>query len=238
MAIKLYSLLLLTVLGYTLGYAQYPGNPLPQYPEAWTTQWITHPDIDQTAHNLIHFRNTFALEEVPDQFVVHVSGDNRYRLYVNGQEAGYGPQLGDIRHWRYETLDLAPYLQKGQNIVAVEVMNWGVERSYGIISFRTGFLMQAHTPVATVLNTGYDSRWKVHRNEGVFGKTVHWRGGGEKVAATYPTAQGPITVDYRLEKPGQPTGQAVLPATTHGTFVWKEGTTILKPGVNTLDFQN
>lgn len=185
MARKIYSSLLLTLLGCVFCYAQYPGHTLPQYPEAWNTQWITHPGIDQTAYSLIHFRNAFSLETPPEQFVVHVSGDNRYRLYVNGQEASYGPQLGDVRHWRYETLDLAPYLQEGENIVAAEVMNWGVERSYGIVSFRTGFLLQGHTPETAVLNTGYDSQWKVLKNEGVFEKTVYWRTGGEIVGGFY-----------------------------------------------------
>lgn len=169
--------------------AQYPGNPLPQYPQntgaQWNSQWITHPHIDKTAYGLIHFRNTFELPEKPASFVVHVSGDNRYRLYVNGQEVAYGPQLGDIRHWRYETLDLAPFLQKGKNTVAAEVINWGVERSYGIISFKTGFLLQGNTEKEQFLNTNYNSTWKVLKNDGFHEKTVFWRGSGEIVGGFY-----------------------------------------------------
>lgn len=82
---------------------------------------------------------------MPEQFIVHVSGDNRYRLFVNEKEVVYGPQLGDMRHWRYETIDLAPFLKQGKNCIAAEVMNWGIERSYGIISFKTGFLLQGHS---------------------------------------------------------------------------------------------
>ncbi len=166
-------------------YAQYPHHELSQYPEEWNAQWITHPDIDKTAYNLIHFRNTFELENVPSTFIVHVSGDNRYRLHVNGQEVCYGPQLADMRHWRYETIDLAPFLQKGENVVAAEVMNWGVERSYGIISFKTGFLLQGHSPQETFLNTGYGSKWTVLLNQGMHEKPVYWRGGGEIVGGFY-----------------------------------------------------
>jgi len=166
-------------------YAQYPNQPLPQYPETWNSRWITHPDIDQTAYGLIHFRNTFDLNTKPERFVVHVSGDNRYRLYVNGQEVCYGPQLGDMRHWRYETVDLAPFLNQGKNTVAAAVMNWGVDRSYGIISFRTGFLLQGHTEDETFLNTNYNSQWKVFKNQGMNEKTVYWIGGGEIVGGFY-----------------------------------------------------
>ncbi|MDD4425202.1 MAG: family 78 glycoside hydrolase catalytic domain [Mariniphaga sp.] len=166
-------------------FAQYPGLDLPQYPGRWNSQWITHPEIDKTAYNLIHFRNTFTLESVPERFIVHISGDNRYRLYANGQEVCYGPQLGDMRHWRYETIDLAPYLKKGENTLAAEVMNWGVERSYGIVSFKTGFLLQGNSHEEMKINTNYNSNWKVFRNEGIFEKTVYWRGGGDIVGGFY-----------------------------------------------------
>jgi alpha-L-rhamnosidase len=164
--------------------AQYAGNPLPQYPAQWNASWITHPDIDKTAHRQVHFRKTFELARVPEKFVVHVSGDNRYRLYVNGQEVAYGPQLGDMRHWRYETIDLASFLKAGQNLIAAEVINWGVERSYGIISFKTGFLMQGNSEKEWPANTN-SSGCKVFENKSVHEKTVYWRGGGEIVGGFY-----------------------------------------------------
>ena len=166
-------------------FAQYPNHTLPQYPDEWNSQWITHPDIDKTAYGLIHFRNTFQLDIKPEKFIIHVSGDNRYRLYINGKEVCYGPQAGDVRHWRYETLDVAPFLQKGKNIVAAEVMNWGVERSHGIISYKTGFLLQGNSKKEHIINTNSWDQWKVWENEGMQEKTVFWRGGGEIVGGFY-----------------------------------------------------
>lgn len=160
-------------------------SQLQSYPETWNSQWITHPDIDKTAYNHILFRKTIELEHVPNEFIVHVSGDNRYRLYVNEKEVCYGPQLSDTRHWRYESIDLSSFLNKGKNIIAAEVMNWGVERSYGIISFKTGFLMQGNSDREYLINTDYDSSWKVFRNIGMHEKTVYWRGGGDIVGGFY-----------------------------------------------------
>ena len=54
------------------------------------------------------------LREKPARFVVHVTADNRYQLFVNGARVAWGPARGDLDHWRYETLDLAPYLKAGQ----------------------------------------------------------------------------------------------------------------------------
>ncbi len=166
-------------------FAQYPNHTLPQYPEEWNSQWITHPDIDKTAYGLVHFRNTFQLDTKPEKFIVHVSGDNHYRLYINGKEVCYGPQAGDVRHWRYETIDVAPFLQKGKNIVAAEVMNWGIERSHAIISYKTGFLLQGNSKKEHIINTNSWSQWKVWKNEGMHEKTVFWRGGGEIVGGFY-----------------------------------------------------
>ena len=42
-----------------------------------------------------------------------MSADNRYRLYVNGEQVASGPQRSDVMHWRYETIDLAPRLRSG-----------------------------------------------------------------------------------------------------------------------------
>ncbi len=165
--------------------AQYDNHILPQFPDEWNSQWITHPDIDKTAYGLIHFRNTIQLDSKPEKFIIHVSGDNRYRLYINGKEVCYGPQAGDVRHWRYETLDVASFLQKGKNTIAAEVMNWGIERSHALISYKTGFLIQGNSKKEQLINTDSWSTWKVLKNEGVHEKTVFWRRGGEIVGGFY-----------------------------------------------------
>ncbi|MFC2089864.1 alpha-L-rhamnosidase C-terminal domain-containing protein [Bacteroidota bacterium] len=164
---------------------QYADHTLPQFPEDWNSNWISHPEVDKAAFGLIHFRNTIELESVPEAFIIHVSGDNRYRLHVNGIEVSYGPQLADMRHWRYETIDIAPYLNEGKNVIAAEVMNWGVDRSYGIISFKTAFLLQGHSKDEELLNTGYNSKWKVYKNEAVFEKPVYWLKGKDIIGGFY-----------------------------------------------------
>ncbi len=165
--------------------AQYPNHTLPEYPAEWNSGWITHPDIDETAHNEILFRQVFTLEERPDTFIIHLSADNRYRLFVNGKQVVFGPQLADIRHWRYETINLAPFLKTGENVIAASVMNWGVDRSYGIISNRTAFLCQGNSGKETFLNTGWEGNWKVFHNHSVYEKPVDWIFGGQIVGGFY-----------------------------------------------------
>ena len=76
------------------------------------------------------------------QYLVHVSADNRFVLYVNGHRVGDGPARGDLAHWRYETFDLAPYLSAGTNLVTATVWNFGIYAPTAQITDRTAFLLQ------------------------------------------------------------------------------------------------
>ena len=70
---------------------------LPHLEASLDATWITHPDAAPHAFGVFHFRRTFELEDVPDAFIVHVSADNRYRLFVNGQSVAAGPQRSAIQ---------------------------------------------------------------------------------------------------------------------------------------------
>ena len=76
--------------------------------------WIAPPDSAPQAYGVYLFRNTFELADVPTQFDVHVSADQRYRLYANGVEVAFGPSPGNLKRWRFETVDLAPFLHVRQ----------------------------------------------------------------------------------------------------------------------------
>jgi alpha-L-rhamnosidase len=122
--------------------------------------WIAPPNIPGDSFVVFHVRRSFDLATVPPHFVVHVSADNRYRLFVNGVSVASGPQRSDVAHWRYETLDLAPQLHAGRNVLAAVVWNWGAERPVAQHSHRTGFLVQADSVrEAALVNSG--AGWKL-----------------------------------------------------------------------------
>ncbi|MCK5694287.1 MAG: glycoside hydrolase, partial [Bacteroidales bacterium] len=73
---------------------------------SWKAQWITHPTASVLDYGVFLFRNEFRLERVPESLVVHLSADNRYKLWVNGQMVTTGPAKGSFNYWRYETIDL------------------------------------------------------------------------------------------------------------------------------------
>ncbi len=57
----------------------------------WASKWITHPDISGQEFGVYLFRKSINLENISEEFVIHVSADNRYKLYVNGEYIGNGP---------------------------------------------------------------------------------------------------------------------------------------------------
>jgi alpha-L-rhamnosidase len=60
--------------------------------------WIFSPLAGGTEFGVFHFRRVFELNATPSNFVVHVSADNRYRLFVNGRQVSSGPQRSDLMH--------------------------------------------------------------------------------------------------------------------------------------------
>lgn len=124
----------------------------------WEAEWISVPESNPTGYGVYYFRKHIELSKVPNTYPVYVSADNRYKLVVNGQQVSLGPARGDLNHWNYETVDLAPFLRKGSNVIAAQVWNEGELRSEGQISFRTAFILQGVTSEAQVINT--NETWK------------------------------------------------------------------------------
>lgn len=127
----------------------------------WQAYWIAPNQDDGQDFGVHHFRRRFELDQVPADYLVHVSADNRYELLVNGQLATRGPARGDTNHWRFETVDLAPLLRTGFNLVTAVVWNFGEDRPVAQFSRRTAFILQGETD--TTLNTG-DGEWRVMSN--------------------------------------------------------------------------
>ena len=69
------------------------------------------------------FTLRFDLEEVPAEAVLRVSAVNRYRFFVNGTSCAFGPRKGDRYSQYFETVDAAPLLRRGENLLAAYVVS-------------------------------------------------------------------------------------------------------------------
>lgn len=166
-------------------------QPSPQLrTQKWTARWISAPGISGQEYGVYHFRKNFDLAEKPDSFHIAVSADNRYKLYVNGQLASLGPARGDLLHWNYEFVDIAPWLRKGQNTLAAVVWNGGPLSPEAQITQQTAFILQGNTARERVADTGPD--WRVTANRAYTAlpfrpNTYYVAGPGDRIdAAQYP----------------------------------------------------
>jgi len=146
----LLSLFICSYIGYSQNNKDINTNLLEYF---WQAEWITHSDITGHEYGVYHFKKNFELNDPKEPFIIHISADNRYKLYVNGKYAGNGPARGSLLRWRYETIDISPYLKKGGNTIVATVWNFGEFSPGAQISHCTGFILQGNSQHESVLNT-------------------------------------------------------------------------------------
>ena len=128
----------------------------------WQAQWCAHPDGPGHDPALFLFRKTLTLDAAPARFIVHVSADQRYQLFVNGTRVAYGPARGDLLHWRFETIDLAPFLYPGENVIGAKVWSAGIMAPWAQHTAHTAFIVQGDTDAEKTVNT--PGGWTVYHD--------------------------------------------------------------------------
>jgi hypothetical protein len=128
----------------------------------WIAKWISYPDNSNTDYGVYLFRKEISINTIPGKFIVHVSADNRYKLYINGVYVCNGPARSHLFKWNFESIDISSYLHPGKNIIASIVWNFAGHRPLAQISGHTGFIMQGNTKEANNINT--DTSWVVLKN--------------------------------------------------------------------------
>ena len=123
---------------------------------------------------MLRFRKVIELVQVPEHFLVDVSADNQFILFVNKQSVGSGPSRSDLAHWKYESYDLAPFLRPGKNVLAATVWNFGTNAALNQITDRTAFLLRGNGEAERVADT--NDTWQVEQETGIRTLPVQIRG--------------------------------------------------------------
>lgn len=152
------------------GYNQNMINPS-LLQQRWQAHWISVQGEPVNDFGVYHFRKSFTLESIPAHFVIHVSADNRYKLFVNGHFASLGPARCDVYNWNFETVDIAPFLKVGKNVLASVVWNYAERKPSAQMSLnKTGFLVQGNDKAEQVVNT--NNTWKGIRDNAYSSSTA------------------------------------------------------------------
>lgn len=103
----------------------------------WPCPWI-EPSVPVSAPFVAAYRLRFQVEEAA-QVRVHVSADERYALWLDGELVGRGPERGDRDHWFFDSYDLD--FAAGEHVLVARVSNLGELAEVSQMTVRHGFLL-------------------------------------------------------------------------------------------------
>lgn len=106
----------------------------------------------------VAFRRMFDLKHAPIAASLHLFADSRYLLWINGQHVLRGPSRFHPKRPEYDTLDIAPYLQTGPNVIVVLVHHYAGATNGRIIRHDPGLTALLIAEGKEILRSGDD--WK------------------------------------------------------------------------------
>jgi len=124
---------------------------------SWHAQWITATQSQSATNTWISFRKEINLDAPPDSAITRIAVDSKYWLWINGEmvvfEGGLkrGPNPQDTY---YDEIDIAPYLKKGRNTIAVLVWYFGKNGFSHNSSGQAGMVFEADIPGQPILSDG------------------------------------------------------------------------------------
>lgn len=127
------------------------GADLPWFRQGlWPCSWIACPGAGSPPF-VTAYRLAFRAAQAA-RVRLHVAGDERYDLYLDGEWVGRGSERGAPDSWFFETyeLDLTP----GEHLLAARVYSLGPQSAQAQMSVHPGFLLGAEGAWLPALSTG------------------------------------------------------------------------------------
>ena len=131
----------------------------------WTAKWIWGSENPAEKNVWMCFSKRVTLDKIPEELTAHISADSKYWLYINGETVVFEGSVkrgADENSGYYDSVDIAPYLKKGENSVCALVWYWDDETSYSYHgSGQGGFLFEAVGEEVSILS---DGSWRAKRH--------------------------------------------------------------------------
>jgi hypothetical protein len=131
----------------------------------WQAKWIWDKENLTQENVWMCFVKNVTLDKETQELIAHISADSKYWLYINGETVVFegsvkrGP---DKNSGYYDSVDIAPYLRKGENSICALVWYWDGETSYSYSgSGQGGFIFEAINENVAIVS---DKSWKVKRS--------------------------------------------------------------------------
>jgi alpha-L-rhamnosidase len=95
---------------------------------SWKAKWISTEQCQSATNTWLAYRKTVNIEEIPAKALARIAVDSKYWLWINGKsvvfEGGLKRTANPLDTY-YDEVDIAPFLQSGENIIAVLVCYFG-----------------------------------------------------------------------------------------------------------------
>jgi hypothetical protein len=120
-------------------------------------------DCSEHLNRHVLFRKSFNLDKSPENAVIYITADDYYKLYVNGSFVAQGPAPSYHFNYNYNKIDLAPYLKKGKNLIAVHTLYQGlINRVWQSSDNRHGLILDLEIDGKTLIKS--DESFKTARH--------------------------------------------------------------------------
>ncbi len=133
----------------------------------WTANWIWQ-SADGPNNTWISFRKKVTLSAKPTSAATRIAAENMYWLYVNGQlvvKEGGLQCRPDLTNTYYDEIDIAGYLQSGENTIAVLAWYKGGNNGYTQrMASKGGFIFESSLSGASPSKIVSDNTWKIKIN--------------------------------------------------------------------------
>ncbi len=200
--------------------------------------WIWHPR-ERGVNKTVYFRKEFDLpaKSELDTIYVSVTADNRFRLFLNGQEIGSGSLWREVKNY-----DVHVQVREGRNVLAVEAMNTAGDICGLIVNLhakkKDGSVIQVYTDETWKTTdqeqpgwkeVGFDdSNWEKPVIVAEYGQPPWGRFGGDYI----PPRSQMVRKEFELKKPVRRARVYVTGLGTYRLFLngKRVGNDVLTPG--------
>ena len=128
-------------------------------------KWIWAEAVDSSADDVVIFRRPFKVDKPPKTAIARIAAENKYFLCLNGKEVvidgGMLRSNGGGKGY-YDEVDLASYIEKGDNVISAVVIFYGAENNRLSVG-KAGFLFEC--PELSVCS---DGSFTVYRDRAYF----------------------------------------------------------------------
>jgi len=135
-----------------------------QSPHPWSANWIW--SSEQGPNNRwLDFRKKFTLTSKPTSAITRIAAENKYWLFINGSLIVRDGGLDihpNFKNTYYDSIDIAPYLIAGDNVISALVWHKGGHEGYTQIALANGgFLFDSELTGTSISSILSDNTWKI-----------------------------------------------------------------------------